>query len=181
MMVSVVPAVLTLVKGYSDNEVEIQWQAVWEDEDKAIALMKQLDAIQESISLMEEFSRRQRIELVGEVGVLMHELNMALSVSRDMAAFNKSCQELDLTLRKIVALPEWKELAMERAAGFEEAGERMREGGKPTVKDYTLFQPIFLGMAIVSIINVDGEFFENEKCSEEDCFCEEEEEESLAA
>jgi len=153
------------INDFKQNTVSINWESVWNDEEKFDALLEALDALINSVALLSNFDHSKRADLVAKLAIGRAQLTDCFGDEDRHNYFQATTQALEHAMRETINASDWLNKAQNSFDEYLDFEETITEDTEITRDQIDHYRPVMAALALMNIITIDQE----EECDDEEC------------
>ncbi len=154
-----------VINDFKQNVITIDWEAVWNDEEKFDALLEALDALINSIALLSNFDHSKRAALVAQLAIGRAQLTDCFGDEDRYNYFQATTQALEHAMRDTITSSDWLQKAQSSFDEYLIFEDTVTEDTEITRDQIDHYRPVMTALALMNIITIDQE----EECDDEEC------------
>jgi hypothetical protein len=154
-----------VINDFKQNSITIDWEAVWNDEEKFDALLEALDALINSIALLSNFDHSKRAALVAQLAIGRAQLTDCFGDEDRYNYFQATTQALEHAMRDTINASDWLQKAHGSFDEYLIFEDTVTEDTEITRDQIDHYRPVMTALALMNIITIDQE----EECDDEEC------------
>lgn len=158
-----------VINDFKEHIVTIDWEVVWNDEEKFDSVLEALDALINNIALLSNFDHAKRASLVAQLAIGRAQLTDCFGDEDRYNYFQATTQALEHALRESITTSDWMHKAQASFDEYVKFEDTITEDTEITREHIDHFRPIMTALAAMNIITIDQEdLCDDEECEDED-------------